>query len=30
MKNRVEVEEKNTVLIKKLQDDNKELKGSTT
>jgi hypothetical protein len=29
-KNRVVVEKKNKILIKKLQDDNEELKGSTT
>ncbi len=28
-KNRVEVEQKNKVFIKKLQDENEELKGST-
>ncbi len=29
-KNKVEVEQKNKMFIKKLQDDNEELKGSTT
>ncbi len=29
-KDRVEAEQKNKVFIKKLQDDNKELKGSTS
>jgi hypothetical protein len=29
-KNKVEVEQKNKALIKKLQDDNEDLKGSTT
>jgi hypothetical protein len=29
-KNRVEVEQKNKVFIKKLQDDNEELKGNTS
>jgi hypothetical protein len=28
-KNMVEVEQKNKILIKKLQDENEELKGST-
>jgi hypothetical protein len=29
-KNRVEAEKKNKIFINKLQDDNEELKGSTT